>query len=96
MTDDISVRDSTIKLVDKWYSTKQEIAKLEKKCDDYKEVLDRLMVKLDTDRLEGSDMCLKKTRVTKALLTKKDVPPEVWDKYATTTTYTTYTFSKRK
>ena len=53
------------------------------------------MSKTDADTIQSDYYILKKRTLTKKTLSKDDVPKEIWERYAKTTTYPAYYLSKR-
>lgn len=80
-------------LLEKWYSAKQEMAKLEKKCEKYKKLANDLMK--GSNQLKAGDYSVIKRRQTRTMISKKDVPSDLWDKYAKLTSYDAFYVSKK-
>lgn len=83
-------------LLDKWYKTKQEIAFLEKKCEKYKRYSEKILNNLNVNNLVTHDFTLKRVDITKSTLSKKDVPPELWNKYSNEVSYPVYYLKPKK
>lgn len=83
-------------LLEIWNETKTKIADLEKKCDKYKQYCERLMKKMNVDILSGSRYYVSRSQVTRSTMSKKDVPDDVWNKYASKCTYPSYYVKKVK
>ena len=87
--------DDITNLLNHWMSTKNQIAELELSLAKYKKLATKIMSKTDTDTIQSDDYILKKRTLTKKTLSKDDVPKEIWERYAKTTTYPAYYLSKR-
>ena len=87
--------DDITNLLNHWMSTKNQIAELELSLTKYKKLATKIMSKTDTDTIHSDDYILKKRTLTKKTLSKDDVPKEIWERYAKTTTYPAYYLSKR-
>lgn len=83
-------------VLEKWFKVKEEIATLEKKRDKYKKMLEDKMKSDRISELLGSDYKAKIIKQSRGFLLKKNVPSEIWDKYATNIEYDVMTISKRK
>lgn len=83
-------------LVDKWTDTKQEIASLEKKLEKYKKYAEHLMKKTNTSELKGTSYTIKRHDLCRSVMSKDDVPKEVWTKYSRNINYNMFTIKKNK
>jgi hypothetical protein len=81
-------------VLEKWYQTKQEIAMLQKKQDSYKKYIERRMNKNGEDRIHSSNYHIIRELRSRSGISKKLVPPEVWNRYAQRTDYYTYSLKK--
>ena len=87
--------DDITNLLNHWMSTKNQITELELSLTKYKKLATKIMSKTDTDTIHSDDYILKKRTLTKKTLSKDDVPKEIWERYAKSTTYPAYYLSKR-
>jgi hypothetical protein len=83
-------------LLDSWYSAKEEIAKLEKMCDKYKNYCDKIMKKLEKDSLSSSKYILKKSEMTRSTISKKDLPKDIWNKYCNESSFPVFYLKLKK
>jgi hypothetical protein len=83
-------------LLEKWYETKEQISSLEKKLDKYKKYAEKIMDNNDLDSLSSSTFSLTKREMSRNILSKDDVPPEVWNKYSRNITYPMFVIRKKK
>ena len=83
-------------LLNKWYQTKKEISELEKKLDKYKKYAKSIMDDDESDEIKTSKFTLTRKNINKIVLTKKDVPPEIYKKYASTSNFDMFTLKENK
>jgi hypothetical protein len=83
-------------LLSKWYETKQEIALLEKKCDKYKKVAEKVMVNTNKNIINNGIYSLQKKNITKNTISKGDLPIDIWNKFSKNTNYSAFYISKIK
>jgi hypothetical protein len=83
-------------LLENWHDTKQEIAALEKKCDKYKKLAEKIMIVTGDSKIESSSYSLSKRKMTRYQLTKQNVPKEIWDKYSVEISYPSYYLKQKK
>ena len=81
-------------LLNKWHQTKKEISELEKKLDKYKKYAKSIMEDSECDEIKNSKFTLKRKNINKIVLTKKDVPPEIYKKYASTSNFDMFTLKE--
>ena len=78
-------------LLNKWYETKKEISELEKKLEKYKKYAKSIMEDTNSDEIKSSKFTLKRKNNNKIILSKKDVPPEIYKRYASTSNFDMFT-----
>ena len=78
-------------LLQKWDEAKKQIADLEERITKYKKAADKLMEEDNT--LVGKNFSLTKRTMTRETITKRDVPSEVWSKYAKRVSFPAYYLS---
>ncbi len=83
-------------LLENWHDTKKEIAELEKKCDKYKRLAERIMIAQGSSKLESSLFSLSKRNMNRQQLTRQNVPKDIWDRYATEISYPSYFLKIKK
>ena len=83
-------------LLEKWYETKQQIALLEKKCDKYKKYAEKIMNNSDISQLSNNLYTLTKREMSRDVLSKDDLPKEIWNKYSRNISYPMYLIKKKK
>jgi hypothetical protein len=83
-------------LLKNWYEAKQTIASLEKKCDKYKKLAEKIMLNMNTNNLSSSSYLLSRRNLVRNTISKKDMPIEVWKKYATENKYDAYYIKEKK
>lgn len=77
-------------LLNNWFEAKQRLAELEKKCDKYKLMADKIMNIRGEDSLKTRTLKLTKTDMERETLSKKDVPKDIWNTYAKVSSFSTY------
>jgi hypothetical protein len=83
-------------LLENWNDAKKEIAELEKKCDKYKRLAERIMIAQGGSKLESSSFSLSKRNMHRQQLTRQNVPKDIWDRYATEISYPSYFLKMKK
>jgi hypothetical protein len=83
-------------LLEMWQCTKQEISKLEERCEKFKHLASKYMNKTDSDILESSELMLRRKNITRSTLNKKNVPKTLWDQYSKPTSYQVFYLTKNK
>lgn len=83
-------------LLERWYETKEQISSLEKKLDKYKKYAEKIMDNNDLDSLSSHTFSLTKREMSRSILSKDDVPKEVWNKYSRNITYPMFVIKKKK
>lgn len=89
-------KDHVEDVLKRWHRAKQDISKLEKDCGKYKEFIGRVMDKRDTSSLCRGDYTTNRRHDSRQILSKSNVPNEIWNKYSTTVYYDTYYVKKKK
>ena len=92
MNDKIDINE----ILETWYNTKEEISKLEKKCEKYKRYCEKVMNSEDKNTLSSDDYNLKRTLLTKTTISKKDLPKDIWNDYCTKTSYMAFYLKPKK
>ena len=83
-------------LLNNWYKAKNEIAELEKKCDKYKKLAEKIMSLQGGTKLQSEYFTLTKRNMCRYQLSRQNVPQDIWQKYATKLKYPTYYLKKNK
>jgi len=74
-------------LLHRWQEVSQEIAKLEEKRERYKSLATRLMDRSKIDTLHTPGLTLSRRNITRASVSKRDLPKSVWDQYSRSVSY---------
>lgn len=77
-------------VLENWHEAKEQKSKYEKKCDLYKDAIERYMDKKKINLINGKHYTVSRRTNIKQILTKNNTPPEIWDQYATKFTYRSY------
>ncbi len=83
-------------LLEKWDSAKKEKSVLEKDCERYKDAIERYMNKKDKDTVHGNYYTVTRRSNTRRQISKKNMPVDIWDKYANRVTYMSYHLKNNK
>ena len=83
-------------LLDTWYKTKLQISLLEKKCDKYKKYCEKIMNNNEQNNISSTDYVLKRSQITRATVSKKDLPKDIWSKYSKESTFPIYYLIQKK
>ena len=82
-------------LLDKWFSTKQEISKLESKCEKYKKCAEIILNNKNTNHISTDFHKLTRKEISRSSISKKDVPKDIWNKYSKTQSFPVYYLSEK-
>lgn len=83
-------------LLERWDKDKKKVAELETRIEKYKKLANKLMDKQGQDKLNSDEFTLKRRNQTRSMLTKSDVPADVWDEYSRTVTFQTFYLTRNK
>lgn len=86
--------DKLTEILKKWFETKRLILKYEKDCEKYKECIDRIMDARDVNVLQRGGYVVTRRHDSRQILVKKNVPKDIWSKYASTIYYDTFNVKK--
>lgn len=87
--------DDINNLLEHWMDVKIQLVEFELSLAKYKKLASKIMIKNDTTTLSSDKYLLRQRNISKKTLSKDDVPKEIWNKYAKTTTYNAYYLSKK-
>jgi predicted transcriptional regulator len=79
-----------------WYTTKEEVLKLEKSIEKYRKLAKRIMSKTGENVIESGNLKVSRQEITRRTISKIDVPVEIWDRYSKVCNYDTYSIKKSK
>ena len=83
-------------LLQKWMESKQEMTRLQKKCDKYKKVAGKIMNEEGIKSFSSGGLKVSKRTQTREQVTKKSLPKDLWDRYSTSTIYDAYYLTEPK
>jgi hypothetical protein len=83
-------------LLSNWFEAKQRIIELEKKCDKYKSIADKVLNMRGEDSIKSKTFKLTKSDIERQSISKKDVPKDIWKTYAKLSSFSTYRLSQIK
>eukprot|EP00928_Gymnodinium_smaydae_P071829 TRINITY_DN55311_c0_g1_i1.p2 TRINITY_DN55311_c0_g1~~TRINITY_DN55311_c0_g1_i1.p2 ORF type:complete len:125 (+),score=25.79 TRINITY_DN55311_c0_g1_i1:63-437(+) len=80
------------KTLEKWNWAKGEQAAMHKVIETCKTEVEKLMLKHGVDELKTDRYCVKKSTQSRESVSKKDLPANLWSKYAKTSTFSVLHF----
>lgn len=82
-------------IIEKWYKNKQELTKIQKKCDGYKKHIQKYMNKNNINTLNVGNYTITQRCILKECLLKKNIPSDIWNQYSTNSSYNSLYISKK-
>lgn len=83
-------------LLEKWADARNTISSLEKKVETYKKLMKQYFARNNITKYENEFFKVKQGTQTRSLITKKNVPDDVWDLYAKPQTIDFLTLTEKK
>lgn len=83
-------------IVDNLKRIRDEKAALEKKEKTYKTKLTKYMKKRGLRNISGHEYCLSLNSVSREIVTKKNLPRDIWNRYSSTIHYDNITLRKKR
>ena len=83
-------------ILDDWYKAKTTINSLEKRIQQHKKILNRYMDVRRVNSVTGNNYVLVRRFVTRESVSKKDLSPELWNRFAKTTRFPSFYVSKKR
>ena len=83
-------------LLDRWFQLKDEISNMETKLEKCKIIVENFMNKNNTNAITNGKVTVSRKDITRTSVSKKDLPEEVFIKYAKDISYTAFHISKNK
>jgi hypothetical protein len=80
--------------IEKYYLVKQRINELEDKLSKYKEQIEKHMKNQGIKKMEVDGYVIKKNQVKNERINKKGCPIDIWEKYSSSSTYTSIEVKK--
>lgn len=81
--------------VEEWYKSKEKVAFYEKQVDKLKQKVIEYMKEKEVETIVTTNYIVSKRVLSRDSLTKKDVPEDVWKKYARNLSYDAYYIKER-
>lgn len=85
----------TRETIEKFLEIKKQLSELEKRHEKYRKWIESYMEKEQMMEIEHDNIRIKLTKQQRESVSKKDLPPEVWSKYAKRTTFNVIKVSKK-
>ena len=79
-----------------WYEMKQTISELTKKCEKQRKIAEKIMKDENINIIKQGGMKVERKIQQKTSVNKKNIPKEVWEKYATISRYDAFYMKKLK
>lgn len=83
-------------LLFKWQQAKEQKILYEKQCEKYRTSVEKYMSKKNISTIDTKNYILSRKDTTRQQLTKKDVPIDIYNRYASRITYSTYHVKEKK
>jgi len=83
-------------LLKTWMETKEKISELEKKCEKYKKIADKILYETDSNKILSSTYVLQRRIIQRRTLSKDNVPEDIWHKFSREIQYPSYILNKIK
>jgi hypothetical protein len=80
----------------KWANAKKQKSIYDKECDQCKDAIERYMNKKEKNSINGNNFSVTRRSNTRRILSKENTPPEIWNKYSTQFTYSSYHLKHQK
>lgn len=85
----------THETIEKFLDIKRQLSELEKRHEKYRKWIESYMEKEEVMEIEHNDVTIKLSKQQRESVAKKDLPPEIWSKYAKRTTFNVIKVSKK-
>lgn len=83
-------------ILDDWYKAKLTIKSLEKRIERHKKILNRYMDVRRVNSVSNNDYVLVRRVSTRETVSKKDMSPELWNRFAKKTRFPSFYVSKKR
>ena len=70
-------------MLEKWSDARKHVALLEKKMEQYKKLMKQYLRQNNLTKYENEFFKVRQNTQDRSFIIKKNVPPEIWDQYAT-------------
>ena len=70
-----------------WHTDKEKIKELDSNIKRYKRLANKMLNYFQKEKLNNDDFILKRTKVNRETISKKQVPKDIWDKFCTKNQY---------
>lgn len=101
MNEDRYTTPELSEIIDKFIDIKEKLSEMERKHEKYRKIISEWMTKSDLKNIRhksdsGEIYVLKKTLMARQSVSKEDLPKEIWEKYAKTSTFHTIRVDREK
>jgi hypothetical protein len=73
-----------------WNEAKIKISELERKCERYKRLADKVMDHKGVDVIKAGNITVKRKEISRSSVSKADLPTDLWDRYSKKSSYVAY------
>jgi hypothetical protein len=73
-----------------WNEAKIKISELERKCERYKRLADKVMDHKGVDVIKAGNITVKRKEISRSSVSKSDLPTALWDRYSKKSSYVAY------
>ena len=91
----MSSSDDLEVILEKWYNAKKDISILEKKCDNYKKTMEKLMDRGNTNSISSRHYEVSRKENTRTSVSKASLPADLWNTYSREVKYFSYGIVKK-
>lgn len=70
-------------MLEKWSDARKHVVLLEKKMEQYKKIMKQYLRQNNLTKYENEFFKVRQNTQDRSFIIKKNVPPEIWDQYAT-------------
>lgn len=89
-------QDDIDNLLASWAEAKEHIASLEQSIEKYKRLATKILHKNDTEKVTSDAFTLTRRTMSRRIISKNDVPKEIWARYSKPVECTAFYLTKNK
>ena len=82
-------------LLQRWHADKAQIAASEQRIEKYKRLANKILNNIGKDTVSSANYALRRSQISRTTIAKRDVPVQVWEKYARSCTYPAYYLTEK-
>ena len=85
----------SLDFLQQWNEAKMKITELERKCERYKRLADKIMEHRGVNTVKHGDITVKRNEIVRTSVSKADLPKEIWGRYCKKSTYVAYYLTEK-